>query len=126
VVAKWSSVPTAATTTEGMVAMADDTNLVRFDTYSDGGSNLKAFAASFVNGTATVRAVSPQRLEVDLHETAGPYKAGRQPVELQPEPGYRPSFLEMARIIREGATPSYSSEHDLIAQEALLAACQML
>jgi len=32
----------------------------------------------------------------------------------------------MARIIHEGATPLYSPEHDLTAQEALLTACQML
>jgi predicted dehydrogenase len=90
------------------------------------GGSYRTFEVLGTNGTATVRPFSPQRLEVDLHETAGPYKAGRQPVELPPEPGYRLSFLEMARIIREGATPSYSSAHDLIAQEALLTACQML
>jgi hypothetical protein len=29
----------------------------------------------------------------------------------------------MAHIIRDGAKPSYSPEHDLIAQQALLEAC---
>jgi len=36
-----------------------------------------------------VRPFSPPRLEIDPHEAAGPYSAGRQPVELPPEPGYR-------------------------------------
>jgi predicted dehydrogenase len=90
------------------------------------GGSYRTFEVLGTNGTATVRPFSPQRLEVDLREAAGPYRAGRQPVELPPEPGYRPSFQEMARIIRERATPLYSSEHDLTAHEALLTACQML
>ena len=90
------------------------------------GSSYRTFEVLGTNGTATVRPFSPQRLELDLLETAGPYKADRQQVELPADSGYRPSFLEMARIIREGAAPLYSSEHDLTAQEALLTACQML
>jgi hypothetical protein len=31
----------------------------------------------------------------------------------------------MAKVIRGGAAPSYSPEHDLIAHEALLKACQV-
>lgn len=90
------------------------------------GNSYRTFEILGTNGTATLRPFSPQRLEVDLREAAGPYKADRQQVELPPEPGYRPAFLEMARIIRDGAAPLYSSEHDLTAQQALLTACQML
>jgi predicted dehydrogenase len=90
------------------------------------GGSYRTFEILGTNGTATVRPFSPQRLEVDLRDVAGPYKQGRQQVELPPEPGYRPAFLEMARIIHEGAMPSYSAEHDLIAQESLLTACRML
>jgi len=90
------------------------------------GGSYRTFEVLGTNGTATVRPFSPQRLEVDLREAAGPYKPGRQQAELPSEPGYRPAFLEMARIIREGAAPSYAPEHDMIAQEALLTACHML
>ena len=78
------------------------------------------------NGKAVARRFNPPlHLMVDLEEAAGPYKAGAQTLEPAPQPGptYAPDFREMARIIREGAQPSYSPEHDLIAHEALLKAC---
>jgi predicted dehydrogenase len=46
-----------------------------------------------------------------------------------PEPpgrGYTPDFLEMAAVIRRGAKPTYSPEHDLMTHEVLLDACGML
>jgi predicted dehydrogenase len=77
------------------------------------------------NGKATVQPFAPARLMLDLKESAGPYKAGTQMLEpaMPPGPTYAPDFREMAHIIRDGAKPSYSPEHDLIAQQALLEAC---
>jgi predicted dehydrogenase len=77
------------------------------------------------NGKATVQPYAPARLMLDLKEAAGPYKAGTQMLEpaMPPGPTYAPDFREMAHIIRDGAKPSYSPEHDLIAQQALLEAC---
>ena len=77
------------------------------------------------NGKATVQPYAPVRLMLDLKEAAGPYKAGPQMLEpaLPLGPTYAPDFREMAHIIRDGAKPSYSPEHDLIAQRALLEAC---
>jgi len=90
------------------------------------GNSYRTFKVLGTNGTATVRPFSPQRLEMDLREPAGPYRADRQTVELPPEPGSRPSFQEMARIIRAGLRPTYSAEHDIMAHEALLIACRMI
>jgi len=80
------------------------------------------------NGVALVQPYAPLRLMIDLKEAAGPYKAGEQWVQLAEPPGptYAPDFQEMARIIRKGEQPSYSPEHDLITQEALLLACGMV
>ena len=81
------------------------------------------------NGAARMQPYTfPSRLTVDLAEAAGPYKAGAQTLEIAapPGPGYAPDFREMAAIIREGAKPSYSSEHDLTTHETLLRVCGML
>jgi predicted dehydrogenase len=81
------------------------------------------------NGVARMQPYTfPSKLMVDLAAAAGPYKAGAQTLEIAspPGPGYAPDFREMAAIIREGAKPSYSAGHDLIAQETLLRACGML
>ncbi|HEV7523463.1 MAG TPA: hypothetical protein VGP92_00770, partial [Acidimicrobiia bacterium] len=53
--AAWKTVPSQDTQTEGLVAMQDPNNFLRFDVYSDG-TNLHAFAATIVAGSATPRA----------------------------------------------------------------------
>lgn len=80
------------------------------------------------NGKAMVQPFSPLRLMVDLKQAAGPYKAGQQILEPSAPPGppFAPDFAEMARIIRDRAQPSYSPEHDLITQQALLEACHVI
>jgi predicted dehydrogenase len=80
------------------------------------------------NGLALVQPYAPLRLLIDLKEPAGPYKSGEQIVPLTEPAGptYAPDFREMAGIIRRGETPSYSAEHDLLAQETLLRVCGML
>ena len=80
------------------------------------------------NGSAKAQPFAPVRLVVDLKEPAGPYRAGQQTLEPHgpPGPAYTPDFAEMAAIIRKGAEPSYSAQHDLMTQEVLLEACGML
>jgi predicted dehydrogenase len=80
------------------------------------------------NGVALVQPYAPLRLMIDLKEAAGPYKSGEQSIALTEPPGptYAPDFREMARVIRKGEQPTYSPQHDLMAQEALLEACGML
>ncbi len=92
------------------------------------GSLYRFLELSGTNGRALVQPYAPPfRLAVDLKNAAGPYKAGEQQLRL-PEPQgpvYGPDFMEMAHIIRDGAKPSYSPEHDLIVQETLLRVCGM-
>lgn len=80
------------------------------------------------NGSATVRPFSPYRLSTHLRDDAGPYPAGLKETLFPPDrlPAFSPDFLEMARVIREGATPSYTWQHDLMTQEVLLKACHEL
>ena len=58
----------------------------------------------------------------------GPYRAGEQTLEPASPPGlaYTPDFAELAAVIRNGAKPSYTAEHDLMTHEVLLEACGML
>jgi predicted dehydrogenase len=81
------------------------------------------------NGSARMQPYTfPSRLTVDLGDAAGPYKAGEQTIDMPAPPGlgYTPDFREMAAIMREGARPSHSAEHDLVAQETLLRICGVL
>ena len=80
------------------------------------------------NGSARAQPYAyPSRLTVDLVQAAGPWKAGAQVFEPPAPPGlgYTPDFREMAAIIRAGASPSHSWEHDLITHETLLRVCGM-
>ena len=80
------------------------------------------------NGSARFQPFTfPSRLTVDLHEAAGPYKAGMQTIDVPapPGPGYTPDFREMAAVIRAQTAPAYSVEHDLNTHETLLRVCGM-
>ena len=92
------------------------------------GGNYRTLEILGTNGTATVRPFSPLRLRLDLGEPAGPYSSGQQYVPLTPPPGlgFAPDFRELAAVIRQGAKPTYSREHDLAVQEVLLKACRMV
>jgi predicted dehydrogenase len=81
------------------------------------------------NGFARMQPYTfPSRLTVDLAKAAGPYAAGSQTIEIAAPPGlsYTPDFREMAAVIRDGAKPAWSADHDLIAHETLLRACGVL
>jgi predicted dehydrogenase len=92
------------------------------------GGNYRTLEILGTNGTATVRPFSPLRLQLDLGDPAGPYSSGVQDVPLTPPPGpaFAPDLRELAAVIREGAKPTYSPEHDLAVQEVLLKACGMV
>jgi predicted dehydrogenase len=98
---------------------------IRVSAFQPHGDRYREIEILGTNGKALVQPFSPVRLMMDLEEAAGPYKAGVQTVDLRaaPGPSFAPDFLEMAKVIKEGAKPSYSAEHDLITHEALLRAC---
>jgi predicted dehydrogenase len=81
-----------------------------------------------INGSAKAQPFAPVRLHVELRANAGPYRPGEQTIEPPPPPGlpYTPDFAELARVIRHGAVPTYTPEHDLMTHEVLLEACGML
>ncbi len=89
------------------------------------GNSYRTVEITGTNGSVTVRPFSPYRLISHLRDAAGPYPAGLKETAFPPDrmPAYATDFLEMAKIIREGATPSYSPQHDLMTQEVLLQAC---
>jgi predicted dehydrogenase len=91
------------------------------------GDQYRTFEIFGDNGSATLQPFSG-KLAVDLKDAAGPYKAGRQLIEPQEQagPAFAPDLIEMHRIIRDGASPSYSVEHDLITQGVLLRACGVI
>jgi predicted dehydrogenase len=86
----------------------------------------RTFQIQGMNGTITVRPIEPPSLEVDIRVAAGPYRAGRQKLEIPPEPRYVADFREMAQVIRKQRAASFSSKHDLMVQETLLRACGIL
>jgi predicted dehydrogenase len=101
---------------------------IRVSAFQPHGDRYREIEILGANGRAAVQPFSPLRLMTDLGQAAGPYGAGVEHRDLPPVagPSFAPDFLEMARVIRDGATPSYSPEHDLITHEALLKACHVL
>lgn len=89
------------------------------------GNAYRTLEITGTNGSVTVRPFTPYRMISHLRDAAGPYPAGLKEVQFPPDrlPGFSPDFIEMARIIREGAVPSYSPQHDLMTHEVLLRAC---
>jgi predicted dehydrogenase len=97
--------------------------------FHERGSLYRFLEVQGTNGFARAQPYTfPSRLTVDLAQAAGRYSAGGQTLEVAAPPGlgYTPDFREMAAIIREGARPVYSAEHDLITHETLLRVCGML
>ena len=90
-----------------------------------GGSH-RLFQIQGTNGTVTLQPIEPPSLTIDLKEAAGPYKQGKQKVEIGDKPRYVVDFTEMAEIVRKQRRPSFSSAHDLLAHETLLRACGVL
>jgi predicted dehydrogenase len=78
------------------------------------------------NGTARVQPIEPPTLTFDLAKAAGPYTAGAQQIELPAYRRYLPEFTELAASIRSGKPLSVSPDTELMVQETLLRACEML
>jgi predicted dehydrogenase len=90
------------------------------------GGAYRTFQIQGTNGTITVRPIEPPSLEVHIKVAAGPYRAGRQKLEIPTEPRYIADFQELAQVIRGQRSASFSSKHDLMVQETLLRACGVL
>ncbi len=91
------------------------------------GNAYRTFEVLGANGSLAARPFSRSKLYGDFKDAAGPYQAGPQVLDApaDPQPAYSPDFLDLARQIREAAPPSWSRQHDLDVQEALLRACHV-
>jgi predicted dehydrogenase len=90
------------------------------------GGEYRTLEISGTNGIVSVRPFgAPYRMRSHLNAAAGPCPAGVKVHEFpaDPAPAFSPDLLEMARVIRQGAKPAYSAEHDLMTQDVLLRAC---
>ncbi|MBM3739585.1 MAG: Gfo/Idh/MocA family oxidoreductase [Acidobacteria bacterium] len=89
------------------------------------GGEYRTIEITGTNGLMSVRPFGPYKMVSHLKDAVGPYPAGRKEHTFPPDrrPPFAPDMLEMAKVIREGAKPSYSAEHDLMTQEVLLRVC---
>lgn len=78
------------------------------------------------NGTARVQPIEPPTLTFDLAKAAGPNKAGTHQVALPAYRRYAGEFVELAAAVRENKSLSVRLETELLVQETLLRACEML
>jgi predicted dehydrogenase len=91
-----------------------------------GAGRHRSFEVFGANGTAVVRPIEPPKLEIDLAEARGPYKAGVQVVPLPPYRRYVGEFDELAHAVQGATGLRVSPAEDLAVQEALLRASGML
>lgn len=78
------------------------------------------------NGTALVQPLEQPMLTIDLEKAAGPYKQGKQEVELPKFQRYVDEFAAVAEAIRGGKPLSVSLDQELVIEEAVLRACGMI
>jgi|DewCreStandDraft_4_1066084.scaffolds.fasta_scaffold15737_4 predicted dehydrogenase len=77
------------------------------------------------NGNAVVRPIEPPSLEIDLAQAAGPYRAGRQKVDLPPYERYVGDIAALARAVLGGRALETTAETELAVHETLLEASGM-
>lgn len=85
----------------------------------------RAFEVFGSNGTAVLRPLEPGTLALDLVKAAGPYKAGRQQIQITSFQRYIGDFEELAEAVRTGKPLTITPEEDLRVHEALLRASGM-
>jgi len=72
------------------------------------------------NGNAVVRPIEPPSLEIDLAKPAGPYRAGRQRIELPPYERFVGDIAALARALRGEQPLATTAETELAVHETLL------
>lgn len=77
------------------------------------------------NGNAVVRPIEPPSLEIDLAQAAGPYRAGRQKIDLPPYERYVGDIAAFARAVRGEQPLATTTETELSVHETLLEASGM-
>jgi predicted dehydrogenase len=88
------------------------------------GYKRRQFVVCGTEGTIEIFPLEPPKLRLALAHPREPFVRGYQDVELPPIPGrYDEQLAELAKIVRGEMENPYPLSHDLIVQEALLAAC---
>jgi predicted dehydrogenase len=91
-----------------------------------GATGHRMFEVQGSNGVALLRPIEgPPRLEIELVNAAGPYKAGKNVVELPPFQRYVGDFIELASCLRTNTHLTTTPQQDLEVQDALLRASDM-
>lgn len=91
----------------------------------DGGRR-RQFVVSGTKGTIVIQPLEPHQLTLTLESDTDRYKRGTHKIELPPSTGrYDNDFLEFAQAIQGQKPASFSTQHDLVVQEAILRASGM-
>jgi predicted dehydrogenase len=100
--------------------------LIMSSVLQPGATQHRAFEIFGSNGNAVVRPIEPPILQIDLATPAGPYQARTQTVQLAPFRRYVGDFAELAEAVRLKRPLAVTPEEDLLVQETLLRASEML
>ncbi|HUP79896.1 MAG TPA: Gfo/Idh/MocA family oxidoreductase [Pirellula sp.] len=91
------------------------------------GNRRRQFVVCGTLGTIAIEPLEPPRLTLTLDQPRGDYLKGTQVVELPKMTGrYDGDLLSLASAIRGESNYAYSLEHDLVVQECVLQASEML
>jgi len=86
----------------------------------------RSFEVLGTNGTGVLRPIEPPRLEFDLAKAAGAIPAGRQVFPLPAFRRYEGDFRELAACVRDNKPLSVTLDQDLLLEEVLLTASEMI
>jgi len=86
----------------------------------------RSFEVVGTKGSARLRPIEPPGLEIELIEAAGSYRKGLQTVTLPVYRRYEADFVELAAAVRGERPLSVPLDEELLVQESLLRACDML
>jgi len=86
----------------------------------------RSFEVIGTKGSAILSPLEPPALQMELVDAAGPYRKGLQTVSLPTYNRYEADFAELAAALRGQRKLSVSPDEELLVQECLLRACDML
>jgi len=86
----------------------------------------RSFEVLGTNGTAVLRPIEPPRLEFDLEKPAGTLQAGRQVIPLPTFNRYVGDLRELAACVRDNKPLPVTLDQDLLVEEVLLTASEMI
>lgn len=99
--------------------------VVQSSTLQPGAGSHRSFEVLGSNGTAVIRPLEQPVLDIDLAKGSGPYKAGKQRIELPKYQRYVDDFVDLAAAVRDARPLAVSLEHELAVNDALLRASDM-